>query len=195
MGFRFIMWGFLFTMLSFRVQGIDILPDFFGYILIATGLKRLSDSSPHFRSAIPWTFALFVLSLFEVYQRSSPFQLGYHVNTSVDSLFPLSGGALFGMLYSAVVLVLNLLVVHHICMGTADVALNRGNPAFADVAERRWANYFMFKVLLIVSIVVVFMFKIPPLAILIVVGMLVYSVAIAILMMTFMSEADRVLGS
>ena len=48
-----IFWGLMLNFLTFNINGIDILPDFLGYILIVIGLTQLADQSNHFCKAKP----------------------------------------------------------------------------------------------------------------------------------------------
>ncbi|MEJ8546068.1 hypothetical protein [Brevibacillus borstelensis] len=43
-----IWWGLLFLLLSFHVQGIDLLPDLVGYFLLFLGLRTLAAQHPQF---------------------------------------------------------------------------------------------------------------------------------------------------
>lgn len=51
-GFNRIFWGLLFVVLDIRINSIDLfLPDFVGYILIASGLGLLATHDKWFRRA------------------------------------------------------------------------------------------------------------------------------------------------
>ncbi|MED1876582.1 hypothetical protein [Brevibacillus borstelensis] len=47
-----IWWGLLFPLISFRVQGIDLLPDFIGYVLLFLGFRALVSLHLRFRTAM-----------------------------------------------------------------------------------------------------------------------------------------------
>ena len=49
--FALIFWGLLLVFLNFRIDHVDILPDFVGYILVAVGCSRLSGASRCFPTA------------------------------------------------------------------------------------------------------------------------------------------------
>ena len=58
-----IFYGYALVFLTLSFNGIDLLPDFFGYMLIAEGLKNLAAESKHFQTGRAWAIALFVYSL------------------------------------------------------------------------------------------------------------------------------------
>ena len=55
--------GYLLTSFHFTINGIDLLPDFLGFILIAAGLWQMADKSNHFERSIPWAIGGTVLSV------------------------------------------------------------------------------------------------------------------------------------
>ncbi len=63
MSLRFaqIFWGLLLTILDFKFNGLDILPDFLGYILIALGCRGLAEFSDSFLLAgrLGWIMVAF----------------------------------------------------------------------------------------------------------------------------------------
>ncbi|KPV45278.1 hypothetical protein [Alicyclobacillus ferrooxydans] len=194
MGFRALKWGFLFTILSFRIQGVDVLPDCVGYYLFAVGLSRLRSYSPSFERAIPWAYILSVLSLFEIYHRPAANAAGLHVQNSLTVLA--SGGlwSFLSVVYSAIVWILNLVVIYRICMGTVDLATSTAHTEVAKLAERRWSNYLVFKIVTVLVPLVGFIVPLPPIIILLVVGGLIYAVIMVALMMGFMNEVNRTIA-
>jgi hypothetical protein len=67
-----IFWGFLFVFLDFTFDGIDLIPDFVGYIFIVIGLRSLSSLSLHFTHAKISAIILFFLSLFTDFSILTP---------------------------------------------------------------------------------------------------------------------------
>lgn len=63
-GFNRIFWGLLFVVLDIRISSVDlVLPDFVGYILIASGLSRLAPHHQWFRTARILAIVLVFVSL------------------------------------------------------------------------------------------------------------------------------------
>lgn len=63
-GFNRIFWGLLFVVLDIRISSLDlVLPDFVGYILIVSGLSRLTPYHQWFRTARILAFILIFVSL------------------------------------------------------------------------------------------------------------------------------------
>lgn len=56
--------GYILIFFHFRINGIDLLPDFVGYLLIASGLGQLAEESEQFVKARPWAFVMSVVSIF-----------------------------------------------------------------------------------------------------------------------------------
>lgn len=59
--FRRIGWGLVFQFIDFRIMNIDILPDFIGYILIATALQELRTVHIAFDKA-KWAAIMLILA-------------------------------------------------------------------------------------------------------------------------------------
>jgi hypothetical protein len=58
-----IFWGLLLVILDLKFNGFDVLPDFFGFILVAVGCGGLVDLSRRFFTAQTLSWILAVLSL------------------------------------------------------------------------------------------------------------------------------------
>jgi hypothetical protein len=58
-----VFWGLLLVVLNLKIEGIDLLPDFIGYILVAVGCRGLENASPCFSKACLLSGVLAVLSL------------------------------------------------------------------------------------------------------------------------------------
>jgi hypothetical protein len=67
-----VFWGYFLILLDFRVNGLDILPDFVGYFLIIAGLAGLSAESVWFGKAKPFAWISLLLSLSDIYQVTYP---------------------------------------------------------------------------------------------------------------------------
>lgn len=112
-GFRKLFWGFLFIMIDFRVQGLDILPDLIGFIFFALGINALVAESDFFGKARGLIIPAAILSVFHLYERP--------VEGEGIQFGPLGPfGVLIGLLY----IVLTLLVVYNLFMGIPNSAQN-----------------------------------------------------------------------
>ena len=61
-------WGFLFIMVDFRLNGIDLLPDIVGFILFAVGFGLLAAESDYFNQARKLNMVMIILSIFSIYE-------------------------------------------------------------------------------------------------------------------------------
>lgn len=68
-GFTKLYWGFIFIMLSFTIQGFDILPDIVGYLLFASAFSNVTSSSTYFTKASKYNMPMIILSIFSIYQK------------------------------------------------------------------------------------------------------------------------------
>ncbi|WP_433944467.1 hypothetical protein [Paenibacillus sp. SN-8-1] len=108
--FRRIGWGLVFILLDLYIVGLDILPDFIGYIMIALALRDLSRKHDSFVRAKWVAFVLIVGSLPEVIQGA---QISF-LNL-LDKPLQLS-------FLSVVVLMLHTLLVYWIFQGLIAIA-------------------------------------------------------------------------
>jgi hypothetical protein len=69
-GFLWIFWGLLLVVLHIRVGGLELLPDFVGYLLIFKGLGNLSSAHPYFRKARPFALVMIFLSIPSMFRPS-----------------------------------------------------------------------------------------------------------------------------
>lgn len=178
-GFSLVFWGFLF-MFDFRIQGLDILPNIVGYLLMYSGLANLSSYSSEFAAAKKYSVPLAVLSLFSLYQIQKP--LG---QLSFD---PLTLGLTIIGLVTAV---LDLLLVYHLCLGIVEMAKNQANDELQDLAERRWKYYLFYKVIFALwfplGLVAPFLLAIGF------IPLFILSIAVLVLMMALMKKSQNAL--
>ena len=176
-GLRKLYWGFFFIMLSFRIQGFDILPDFVGYVLFALGFSELSEKSEHFRVAAKFNKPMIILSLFSIYQ----WPIRVQVNNSAMVF-------LFGILLAIALFALNLYIVFNLFMGIHDMVSEKGNSDLAVEAEERWNHY---KVLQFATIGAVIIAFIPVVNIIYIIGILIASLVILIKIMGFIKRCEE----
>ena len=119
-GFNKIFWGMLFVILDIRISGVDlILPDFIGFILIAIALKRMAPVHERFHRALPFAFALILLSLGDLVPTQHPMLI------------------LLGLAHLAC----DVILIWHICQGIIDLAEQTRNPELAAAASKRRGLY------------------------------------------------------
>ncbi|MDE5414410.1 hypothetical protein [Alkalihalobacterium chitinilyticum] len=61
-GLSSIFWGLLIVFLDFDINGVSLLPDFVGFILVLSGIREISKQDKGMNSLVPWTYGLIVLS-------------------------------------------------------------------------------------------------------------------------------------
>lgn len=175
MGFNKLFWGLLF-MFDFRINRIDILPDFIGYILILSGLNILQEESEYFQSAKKYAILLIFLSLPSIW------------GWQIDDAFR---GGLFAFVFfvGIVVTVLYIVLINYICKGISEMALRKENYTLDESANKRWSYFLVVEIasliLLILSILV------PQIALFIAIPLLIASLVILILLMNLMKMAQE----
>lgn len=92
-----IFWGLLLILIDINIIIIDILPDFIGYFIIASGLRRLQPFSSYFSKAKGFSISLAILSLATIFQ-GQPIPLN-EFNFSNMSLLILSISTVCGILH------------------------------------------------------------------------------------------------
>jgi hypothetical protein len=140
--FMQIFWGFLFVFLDFTFDGIDLIPDFVGYIFIVIGLRSLSSLSLHFTHAKISAIILFFLSLFTDFSILTPLKpVASNTGNATDwtSLLSLIKEKWFIPLFLFTVIsrVLEFILLWKICEGISKVATESGNQTFAKIAKNR----------------------------------------------------------
>lgn len=171
MGFYHLFWGFLF-LFDFNINGFDILPDFIGYLLFYLGLVKLERRSEHFHKAKNMSIILIVLSVMGL----------------IISLFPLTS-SVFNVLFSLVVLILNLSMVFHICQGISELAGRRGLRQFQIKTQQRWRWYLMVIPAIFIAILIALL--LPVTALVLAILLIICSFVIHILMMLLMKDAEH----
>jgi len=179
-GFNKLYWGFLFVMLSFRIQGFDIFPNIGGYLFFAPGLRQLISSSEYFNIAAKYNFPMIILSIFAIYQvpaQSGGFNLG------------LLG--IFSIPIAIASFVLNLLVVYNLFMGIKDMAKKREQSDFVIESEEKWNQYMLLQIASVCSFIVIF---IPIIGVLYIIAILVISIVLTISILGFIKRCNESLS-
>lgn len=176
-GFRKFYWGFIFIMLSFRIGGFDILPDFVGYVLFAFGFSELSSKSNYFSTASKYNIVMIIVSIFSIYQKPVDGQ-----NAAYGSLLFLS------LLIGTVTFVFNLLIVYNLFMGIREMENQKGQSDLAIEADERWGQY---KILQIASLCAFIAMFIPFINILYIIGLIIASIYVLIKILGFLKKCDE----
>lgn len=181
--FTQLYWGFLFIMLDFRIQGLDILPDVIGYILFALAFRALASNSEHFDKAFKLDIPMIILSIFSIYEKQEETSVtnSTGINVSFGSL------GVVGVLISIASMVLGLVVVYHLFMGIKDMSYNTHQDIYEE-ADRRWRQYLMLNIALLLSFAVVF---IPFVNYVYFIGLLVASIILVFVILGFMRRCGE----
>lgn len=176
-GFNKFYWGFLFIMIDFRLQGIDVLPDIIGYIFLAQGFHILSDFSQQFSKAGALNMVMLVLSIFSIYER--PAQDG-GINYGI--LGPL------GILIGVVATIIGIMSIYYMFRGIKSIAERKERHEIYTEADKRWVQYFLLQLAGLVGFIFIF---IPPFAFIYVFIILILSIAFTVMLMRFMRRCGE----
>ncbi|WP_238881721.1 hypothetical protein [Clostridium sp. YIM B02551] len=172
--------GFIFIMLSFRIQGFDIFPDVVGYVLFAFAFRDLNSRSEFFSLASKYNIALIVLSIFSIYQRPTQAE-GIHFGSL----------GILGAVIGIVVVVLNLLVVYNIFMGIHDVAYTQEQYELAEASQKKWKLYLTLQIAVWMVLILIF---IPILALIYTFAIFAATIIITISIINFINKCSRELN-
>lgn len=176
-GFSKIFWGFIF-LFDFRFNGVDIIPDFIGFILIYFGLQKLVEKNNNFELAKNLAFPLIFISVFDIYQIQKP----------ENNIITMSG---IGLIIGVVFTILNLIMVYRICLGISEIANERSENELATKSMNRWTLYLINQIIIWFMSLTSFVFK-NSLAIL-VLPVIIFSFVVYILMLMLFKEAGDTL--
>ncbi|HEX8242272.1 MAG TPA: hypothetical protein VF541_02205 [Longimicrobium sp.] len=110
--FTTIFWGLVMTVVDVRINSLDLVPDFIGYLLVFSGLRQLAPLHAGFGAARTSALAMVVLSLPNLIGVESP-------------------------LLNVIVIVGDLLIFWPACTGINALASAAGNGSLADAALTR----------------------------------------------------------
>ena len=179
-GFVKLFWGFIFIMLGFRIQGVDILPNIVGYLLFASAFKDLAVNSTYFSSASKYNIPMIILSIFSIYQ--SPVQ---------GQGLQLGSLGLFIIPIAIASFVLNLLVIYNLFMGIKDMAKKREQSDLVDDSDSSWNQY---KNLQIASLFSFILILIPVIGVLYIIGLFIASIIITVGILGFLKRCSKTLN-
>ncbi|WP_427340742.1 hypothetical protein [Caloranaerobacter sp. DY30410] len=175
MGFSKIFWGFIF-LFDFRLNGVDIIPDFIGFILIYFGLQKLVEKNNNFELAKNLAFPLIFISVFDIYQIQKP---GINIIT-------MSG---IGLIIGAVFTILSLIMVYRICLGISEMANGRSENELATKSMNRWTLYLINQIIIWFILLTSFVFK-NTLTILALTVIIISFVVYILMLMLFKEAGD-----
>lgn len=172
--FKKFYWGFFFTLLDFKIQGFDILPDIVGYILFYLGFKVLLNASLHFTHAKNYNIVMIILSVFTIYEKPVQNQ-GININ-------------LWGLILGIFSLIFSLLTVYHLFKGIKEMAEQRDYDFIADDADKRWSQYMLLQLGVLLAFLMIY---IPAVAILYIIFLFIASLVLAYVIMDFMKKCGQ----
>lgn len=178
-GFNKLYWGFLFTMLSFRIQGFDIFPDIVGYLFFAAGFSSLVSSSNYFSIAARYNMFMIILSIFSIYQ--SPAQ-GEGLNLGILGIFSIP--------IAIASFALNLLVIYNLFMGIKDMAEKQQQYDFARESDEKWNKYKMLQIATLCAFIIIF---IPLIGVLYIIVIFVITIILLISILGFVKRCNEIL--
>lgn len=159
-------WGFIFIMIDFRIQGVDILPDIVGYFLFAAAFNYLASKNNFFAKGKSINIFAAVLSIFSIYEKPAQ-QSGFN-NISFNVV---------GFLIGIAIVILNLVVVYNLFMGIKEMAELQGYASIGVEAQRRWTQYMILQFAGFFAFVLIL---IPIIAFVYLLGLFVFNIFLAI---------------
>lgn len=136
MSYKKIFWGFIF-LIDLRINGVDLLPDIIGYILIFIGLGMLADRNDNFYKAKVIAFPLIFLAILDIYQ----------INVSLDR------AGTFGILISIITTIINLVMVYRICIGISQEANKVNDIELESKAIKSWKLYLIYNIIFLIMFI------------------------------------------
>ncbi|MDA8229102.1 MAG: hypothetical protein M0T74_15640 [Desulfitobacterium hafniense] len=111
--FRRLFYGLMLVLFDFRIQSLDILPDFIGYGLVVSALAKLSEIHLHFNKARIFAIFLLLTSFLDLFADPS---------TNMSSLVP-SDTTVQPMIFSAIAGIFRMFMIYYLCEGIRESAL------------------------------------------------------------------------
>ena len=149
-------WAFLFF-LDFRLGvnnvHVDVLPDFIGWLMIASALTSILELTPKMHGIRTLAYWLVFLSLFDMVEIRIPFMKSGNFTGYISPTFPLG----------IIATILDLLLIWKLCGVIIEMATAVGDDVIHERADFRRRIYLIFAICLSLSVLVSFV--IPPIAI------------------------------
>lgn len=174
--FKKVFWGYLFLVIGFRIQGIDILPNFIGYIIIIFGIKNLLEENEHFQKVLNSGYILTILSIFDVYQPV----------TTNTTTFQFSNPLL--AVVAIVSVIADLYFSYHLFMGISNMAEKRTFVEIKFKSEKYWGYYWKLLLAMFGGILLVFL---PTLVLIYMLVVLILTIVLHINILRFFWDLSK----
>lgn len=142
--FNNLKWGFLMIMLDFRIAGIDLLPDFIGYIIFFSSLGYLASQNEYFEKAKNLSIAMIVLSFFTIYQKTNNIANNYSLGNPVMFFIGL------------IALIVDLILVYNIFQGINQMASIQNKDYLISESDECWKYYLILCFVPLIAIILMF---------------------------------------
>lgn len=172
--YTWMLWGFIFLLVNFYLQGVNILPDVVGFILIAVGANQLRRFNPRFQTVYILCFPMMVLTLPNLHQAVQP--NGIHFSGAGNPFLLVVGIIAWAILF---------VVVYNVCKGTAEIALGSFHPELAEQAMVRWNLYVVLQIAT-GTVSALAWLRMTSIVVTLGVLVLIYAVIVAILFVTWL---------
>ncbi|MDG5789079.1 hypothetical protein QA612_16605 [Evansella sp. AB-P1] len=124
--YNYLFWGFIITFININI-GINLMPDFIGYIIIVIGLTKLVDYSTYFSKGKLFAFILIFYSI--------PNFFGFGETVGGHDQYQLEWSWL---LFEQLGVLLQLFLIGFICYGIVEHAKKSELNELVEVAIFRW---------------------------------------------------------
>jgi succinate dehydrogenase/fumarate reductase cytochrome b subunit len=174
-GFNIIFYGMLFVLINIPINGVDILPDFIGYILFAAGYEKLKNKSVYFDRVRKFIWLLIIISFASFYRSA------YMQTPDMSRIIP-------EILLAVITFVFIMLNFYNLFKGIRDMADKKGYPDISVEADKRWKQIVILNLMALLLVVVIF---IPVINILYILALAVFSIYMAIKMMKLIRRCSK----
>ena len=176
-GFHIIFYGMLFVLINIPINGVDILPDFIGYILFAIGYEKLKSKSIYFERVRKFIWLLIAIS-FVAFYRSAYMEIEM---PDMSMIIP-------EILLAVITFVFIMLNFYNLFNGIRDIADKKGHLDISSEAVRRWKQIIVLNLLALLLVIVIF---IPVINILYILALAVFSIYMAVKMMKLIRRCSK----
>lgn len=175
-------WGYLFF-IDFHVGinnvHVDLLPDFVGWLLIASALSAIVDLSPKVAGIRTLALWLVVLSLFDLVEIRTRLSQSGAFTTWTTPTLPIG----------IIAAILDMIFVWRLCGLIIDMSSITGNTTIGERADFRRRLYIALVIALAISIVI--MVVVPPFALIVLITGLPLTIVVYGLMMGLMKGTEK----
>jgi len=170
-------WAFLFFF-DFRIGinnvHVDVLPDFIGWILMASALGWILGLHSDIKVIRTLSLVLIFLSIFDLIEIKIPIKKVGGISYDISMLFPIG----------IVLAILSIIVIWKLCGVIMDMADAAGNPLIRERADFRRKLYLAF--IIAITAAIGLCLVVPPLILVVVIGGLIIAIVVLCLMMGLM---------